>query len=356
MEDICDFTATTQPIRSSWAGGADPTGLADIHPVTGTPVLDEFDCGSPATPGAGGDDFTRMLDVLEGEIYVILLDDYGNTIVNGGISIDFTSTTPGVLDAPDDLITVTSDTTVCAGTAVQLEATGGLVYQWNPPATLSCANCPDPVASPEETTSYQVQIATTCNTYNKVVNVKVFDLDLGPDITVCNNAEFKLNPHPFDGVQYNWIGDNLSCYDCPTPTVTGLSTGNYEYYVSMITPFCTLYDTLHIQVVSGEAPQYVIASDQAVCEGSGASIGGPAQAGTSYNWYSVPPGFSSAAANPIAMPGETTTYYLEASNQSCPFSSLDSVTVTVYELPLLDVIPNTTICQGDQIQLGNTAP
>ena len=46
--DLCGYAAANEPIRSSWAGGADPTGLADIHPVLGVPVIDECE-------DAGGD-------------------------------------------------------------------------------------------------------------------------------------------------------------------------------------------------------------------------------------------------------------------------------------------------------------
>ncbi len=354
--EICDFTANNQPIRSSWAGGADPTGLADTHPVLGTPVLDDFDCGSPATPGAGGDDFVRRIDVLEGEIYVILLDDFGNVIEQGGISIDFGGTTVGVLDDNDNPIFVSADTAVCSGQSVQLIASGGAAYFWAPNPTLSCLNCPDPIATPSETTSYEVQVANICTSYNEVVTVKVYDIDLGPDVEVCNLAEFTLNPgNPFPEAQYTWTGPaGLSCYNCASPEVSGLTTGEYTYIAALTTPLCTQYDTIKITVVDGQAPQYNIADDQIICAGTSVNIGGPSLPGTFYNWVSDPTGFSSNDANPAVIPLVTTKYYLVAQNISCPFPSVDSVTLTVYQSPLLTVIDDLTICQGDSVALGTT--
>ncbi len=356
--DICDYTSNNQPIRSSWSAGADPTGLEDIHPVLGTPVLDDFDCGSPATPGAAGDDFVRRIDVLEDEIYVILLDDFGNAIVQGGISIDFSGSTEGVLSDSDNPVIVSADTAVCTGQAVQLNASGGAAYFWAPDPTLSCLNCPNPVATPTVTTSYQVQVATACTTYNDVVNVKVYDVELGPDVTVCNNASFTLNPgNPFPEATYSWTGPGgLSCTDCASPEVSGLPTGFYTYIAALTTPLCTQYDTININVIPGESPQYIIADDQVICAGSTVNLGGATQAGTFYTWASDPMGFASNQPNPAVAPDSTIKYYLIAQNSSCPLPVLDSVTITVFQSPVLAVQGDTTICQGQTVTLGSTTP
>ena len=350
---ICDFVSNNQPVRSSWAGGADPTGLADIHPVNQLPVTDNYDCGSPATPGAAGDDFTSLLDVEEGKVYVVLLDDFGNAIVNGGISADFSATTPGVLELSDQMVTISSDTVLCQGETVQLLATGGEAYQWNPSAGLSCSNCPDPIANPDVSTEYEVQIASTCNVITRTVNVKVRKADLGPDLFVCSNSEFKLNPDAdtIGDETYVWIGDGLSCYDCPSPVVSGLTVGVYEYLVTMTTPDCVIMDTLIINVQFAQAPSYEISDHLDICEGTTVELGGAAQTGTVYGWFSEPPGFTSDEPNPSVTPTESTIYYLLASNLDCPFSYLDSVIVDVFEEPILDLIPDTSICQGDQVLL-----
>lgn len=358
VEDICDHVENNQPVRSSWAAGADLTGLADIHPVDGIPVNDDFDCGSPATPGAAGDDFVRRLDVEEGKIYVILLDDFGNAIVNDGISINFDVTTEGVLDGLGEAVTITADTAVCSGQPVQLNVSGGAAYSWEPHPTLSCINCPDPVATPTETTTYQVQVATTCSQFTKIVDVKVIELTLGPDVTVCNNATFTLNPNAFTDADYAWSGTTgaLSCTDCPSPEVSGLTTGTYTFIGVLTTPECTKTDTIVVNVINGQQPQYVIADNQIICAGTTVELGGPAAPGTFFIWSSVPAGLEDETSNPSVTPTETTTYYLEAANGSCQVTSMDSVTITVYQSPILAVQSDTLVCQGQSVVLGTTDP
>ena len=355
VDSICQYVTNNQPIRSSWAGGADLTGLADIHPETGDPVDDDFDCGDPTTPGAGGDDFVRRIDVLEGEIYVILLDDFGNTIEQGGISIDFGTSDPPIFGEPDAQFTITSDTAICPGQSIQLEAAGGVVYSWFPETTLSCSNCPNPVATPTSSTTYSVEIVSTCKTVNKNVTVKYYSVDLGPDVSICNEATFQLNANPFEEVQYVWNGPGLSCTDCPSPTISGLTTGSYVVTASLITPICTLKDTLNITVVPGIAAAVTIAQDSMLCIGESYSLGGAFTPGVSYTWTSSPSGFTSSQSNPQITPSTSATYYLAATNIDCPFPTLDSVRVNVSQLPVIATQADTTVCQGQSVVLGTTA-
>jgi gliding motility-associated-like protein len=357
FNDICDYTSNNQPIRSTWTGGTESTGLTDISPVDGSDVTDEFDCGDVNTPGAGGDRYVRTIDVQEGEIYVILLDDFGNAIQNGGIAIDFTGTSNGVLNVPPTDLTVTADTSVCPGELVQLLATGGEAYFWTPATGLSCSNCANPVATITESISYQVQIATTCNTITKNVDIKLIDINLGPDVTVCNGAEFTLNPNPFPSATFNWTGNvGLSCYDCPSPVVSGLPTGIYTYIAVLSTPQCVKMDTIKITVVDGQQPEYNIAEDTIICAGESVQIGGATIPGTFYSWSSIPSGFTSAIADPLVSPTSSITYFINATNGSCPVSSIDSIKVTVFQSPILQVQGDTAICNGSSVLLGQTVP
>ena len=57
---------------------------------------------------------------------------------------------------PLPMISAGMDTTVPRGTGVQLNATGGVFYTWSPSVGLSCTTCPNPIASPDHTTTYYV--------------------------------------------------------------------------------------------------------------------------------------------------------------------------------------------------------
>ena len=80
---------------------------------------------------------------------------YDITITNtDGCTVDTTilltdnSTTQ--LDASPEISTINP------GDSIQLNATGGVSYTWIPSTGLSCSNCPDPIASPSESTMYIV--------------------------------------------------------------------------------------------------------------------------------------------------------------------------------------------------------
>jgi len=59
---------------------------------------------------------------------------------------------------PSLVINICCDSTITAGQTVQLISSGGGSYQWSPPTGLSCTTCPDPIASPNQTTTYTLTI------------------------------------------------------------------------------------------------------------------------------------------------------------------------------------------------------
>lgn len=179
---------------------------------------------------------------------------------------------------------------------------------------------------------------------------------LGPDITVCNNATFDLNPNGNQSGTYTWVGPaGLSCYNCPSPTVSGLITGMYTFIGTIQTSQCTKSDTIKITVVNGQQPKYNIANDQPICKGMSVALGGTPFANTFYQWTSSPPGLLSSQPNPSVTPPATTEYFLIAFNTSCPYVSVDSVLITVVDPPALNVRGDTSICNGESIVLGSTA-
>lgn len=80
---------------------------------------------------------------------------------------------------PPPTLTVTpTNTTICFGSSYTYSVTGagtGGTYTWTPAFTLSCFNCPNPVASPTTTTTYTVygQTALGCLSLPRVVTLTV---------------------------------------------------------------------------------------------------------------------------------------------------------------------------------------
>jgi gliding motility-associated-like protein len=78
---------------------------------------------------------------------------YTVTASNGGCA---DTAQVNVLVNPTPVVYAGADEIIFSGNAVNLNAAGGTSYSWTPSTGLSCSNCPDPVASPTETTTYCV--------------------------------------------------------------------------------------------------------------------------------------------------------------------------------------------------------
>jgi gliding motility-associated-like protein len=347
---LCDFAATHQPIRSSYAAGADPTGLANFHPLTGLTVTDT--CETQA-----GDDFLKTIETEPGQFYLILINDWGNQIVSGAVSIDFSGTTPGVLDALPPDFTVSPDTVVCPGDTVQLFASGGELYQWLPEDGLSCVSCQNPVATVSAPSHYDVIIQSICVTDTLGTDIGFHKLEAGSDTTICTEETAQFNSTTtLANPTFQWTGPAgmLNCSDCPNPVFTGNAPGNFTFEITANSSGCTLNDEINLIVL--QAPQYEISGDQTICFGETITLGGPPVTGVFYNWTSFPPGFVSNESNPGVTPFVTTTYYLEVSNGQCPHPVFDSVTIAVTELPVIEVASDTFICPGNAVLLGFNQP
>ena len=78
--------------------------------------------------------------------------------------VDGITTTVTVTITELNNVTATVDANqviVSVGDSTQLIATGGGIYSWFPTSTLGCTDCPNPMATPEETTDYCVVVTDT---------------------------------------------------------------------------------------------------------------------------------------------------------------------------------------------------
>ena len=83
------------------------------------------------------------------------------------------------------LAIVSADITITPGDSVQLNASGGGSYLWTPSSGLSCVTCPDPMASPNNSTIYCV-VVTDTNSCSDTACVKVSVELLCGDVYVPN--------------------------------------------------------------------------------------------------------------------------------------------------------------------------
>lgn len=193
LKTACIQTRISQPIRSSWADDMlySETGLTSTNPEFDTPIMDTCE-------GLEGDGFLKPLTVKKGEVYVVLINDYDGVIFDGAILLDFTGSDPNVLLGEDEPAIISRDTFICEGESLALKAPNAALYEWQDASeTLSCTDCPNPLATPSETTVYAVQATNLCTTIIEETMV-IVKPSLTPNVFTPNNDGmndyFNLSP------------------------------------------------------------------------------------------------------------------------------------------------------------------
>ncbi len=99
---------------------------------------------------------------------------YTLTVSNGNCSA---TVSYDVVVHPLPTVDAGNDTTVTAGTSVQLQATGGTYYSWSPAWYLSCTDCSNPICTPDETTVYTVTVTDDygCTNFDDVIVYVEYD-------------------------------------------------------------------------------------------------------------------------------------------------------------------------------------
>jgi hypothetical protein len=150
---------------------------------------------------------------------------------------------------------LTPDSTVCAGQRVQLRASGGVSYQWSPAQTLSSATAPDPVATPQATTTYTVQVtdAAGCRAQRNVT--LTVDDRYRPTFSIrqteaCGQptrVSFRLDNSTAD--RYLWLPGNGDTLRAPQPDgYVYPRPGTYQVSVRAFKGGCSLTATQPVVV------------------------------------------------------------------------------------------------------------
>ncbi len=142
-----------------------------------------------------------------GRIYLFATSDKGCTHTD--------SATLVVLTTPVANVSF-PEANICSGGSVQLSATGGDTYQWQPATGLSASNLSNPVASPEDSTVYTV-LVTNGNFCSDSAQVRINVIqrpvaNAGPDKTILTGSGVQLEGTATgQDISYHWSpADHLS--------------------------------------------------------------------------------------------------------------------------------------------------
>lgn len=235
--------------------------------------------------------------------------------------------------------------TICPGTTVELYATGGDSYSWEPAEDLDDPSDSNPIATIDEETTFTVVIESVCGETELEVTVYVFDVSgsASGDTAICVGEEATL--HATGGDTYEWSPPES--LDDPTSSDPVASPPFTTYYEVNITTEegCLIEDTVKVRV-DHDLPFPNLVDTVHLCKGDSVRI----TAGGAYDYLWTPDYMISDPTlyNPFVYPDMDITYTVAFTN-ACG-TTYDSVYVDVIVLEGL-VSKDTTICPGGTANL-----
>ncbi len=233
--------------------------------------------------------------------------------IPGTYTVSYTFSNPGI--CLDSVVTTTltissmtadagNDITICSGQGSQLNASGGIIYSWNPPVGLSDPAIANPFASPLSTTVYVVTITDSIGcteTDSMTLTVNIVIANAGLDVQICGAGSITLNAS--GGISYAWSpAVSLSDPNISNPVASPAATTTYTVTVTDANG-CSNTDDVVVTVFNVFADA---GADVQICSGDSTQLN--ASGGLIYSWLPAV-GLSDAfISNPIAAPTATTTY------------------------------------------------
>lgn len=243
----------------------------------------------------------------------------------------------GCTDSDDITITVNPlptadaglDQSICNGHTFSINASGGVIYAWNPTTGLDNGNINNPQASPTITTSYLLTVTDVngcTDTDDILITVNENPVaSAGNDNIICFGTIIILNAS--GGGTYQWSpSTGLNNPNISNPEANPTATTTYTINITDVNG-CSDSDELTITV--NPVPIADAGADQTLCEGTPATIS--ASGGTHYLWSSgeTTSGFTAA-------PLTTTTYTVTVSNdEGC--SATDNIILNINPLPYISL-------------------
>lgn len=204
-------------------------------------TLNDPDIGDPvATP-------------VENTVYYVLVTDANTCTYLDSVEL---------LVHPDPVFAVNMPGDLCTNDTLQLSASGGNIYSWQPAAGLSNAGIADPMASPPVSTDYTVTITeTACNqSADLMVRVNVLPL---PDVRAtssndldCSTDRSQLSAAGAD--RYTWMpAATLSSPFVRNPIAMPITTTKY-LVAGTDAAGCTNYDSIIVNVENTNKGGYLM--------------------------------------------------------------------------------------------------
>lgn len=223
------------------------------------------------------------------------------------------------------------DVVLCEGESVTLDASWpGAIHAWS-------SGEQSPTLLVNSSGLYVVTVELNGCAASDEVEVTVQpppQVDLGPDLVVCDGEEVNLDA-TVPGATYLWSDGS---------TGPSLNTGSGgSHWVEVLVGACTASDTMNVDVI---APGILdLGPNVALCDGD-AVVLNATLSGASYLW-------SDGSTDPVRTITTQGTYSVVATVGPCTIQ--DEIEVSIVPLPVVDLGPDQELCPGElaQFNAGN---
>lgn len=266
----------------------------------------------------------------------------------------FNSDTVIVYVSPSVPTDAGADTTICEGDTISIggnpTAFGGTTYSWTPANLVDDATASNPLAFPTVTTWFYVATGNdTCVGIDSVlITVNALpNVSAGADFAICINDTANLTAT--GALDYLWnASTTLDNNTIANPNIFPTTTTNYEV-MGTDALGCVNWDTISITV--NNLPVVDAGIDTSLCINDTIQLA--ATGALNYTWTPVSFIQNENTSSPNVFPETTMYYYVEGTDvNTC--TNIDSIQVTVNDLPAINAGNDAAICVGDSIQLEAT--
>lgn len=240
---------------------------------------------------------------------------------------------------------IASDSAICRGDTVQLNIiSNGHKYAWDNFYTLSNINIANPLAAPQFTSTYSVQVTDTlthCKTIDslEIIVHQLPILQSNAPHSMCLGDSLIISM--YGAVEYQWFNDNMtdSLYSGNPYSTLPESLPSIRYHITGTDEYgCK--NSLSTEVMIYPLPKLdvTVSYPGFLCNNGSNFLGITVQSnifGTSYQWYSIPNDNSLVSDGQVTFvsPDTNTTYYIRG------YYAIDGVVCSAIDTEYVQVFP-----------------
>ena len=318
-------TITVTGDRTVAAGSSSPTlcintALTDItHSTTGvTTILSSSGLPSGLLADYSGNTITISGTPTESGVfnYTITPDGCGSEEANGTIIIN---------DLP--VVNLGNDTSICADSTLVIDVVVGVNWSWNTGETSQQIT-----VDAEGDYDVMVTDGNGCINYD-TVNVLVNPLplvNLGNDTSICADSTITFDAEI--GVDWSWNTGEVS------KQISVNTAGDFDVVVTDANG-CVNYDTVNLIIYA--LPIVDLGADTSICSNNSIIIG--IEGDYEFEWNTLDTG-----RNILVFLANDYSLRVEDENGCVNY---DTITIGVYDLPVVNIGEDTSICSGDTLEI-----